>query len=330
MPTMRVLASILRAKIRLQATRIAALCFAICMAVTAAAAALQLPRSIAVLYPDIGEPYRSVFAKIIEGIEDQTRSSVLSYAVGANPNQLEIASELRRQDVRVVIALGRNGLKVASCLERDIGVVAGGVLSVPEAEARNISVFSLAPDPALLFARLHSLMPAAKRVFVVYDPNQNAWLIRLAKEAASARGLDLIAYEAKDLKTALPYYQDIFAKADAKTDALWLPQDSTTVDETSVLPLVLQEAWAHNLALFSSSIAHVKRGALFSLYPDNREIGRSLANAAQSYLSSSAPVPRGMMALKTVLVAVNVRTASHLGIDVTGRQQRPDMIFPEQ
>jgi len=305
----------------------AALCCAVGLTVVVAAAAVQPSRGIAVVYPDIGEPYRSVFTKIIEGIEDQTKSRVPSFAVGANPNLQDIAGELRRQDIRVVIALGRNGLKFTSGLDRDIGVVAGGVLSIPEADARNISVLSLAPDPALLFARLQAFMPGAKRIFVVYDPNQNAWLMRLAREAASARGLDLVAYEAPDLKAAVRIYQDILASADPRRDALWLPQDSSTVDEVSVLPLVLQEAWARNLAFFSSSVAHVRRGALFALYPNNVEIGRHLATSAHGYLAGGQVV-RGVTPLKAVLLAVNVRTASHLGIHLAGKPF--DLVFPEQ
>lgn len=294
-----------------------------------AAVALPPSRGIAVLYPDIGEPYRSVFARMVEGIEDQARGRVPAYAVGSGQNVQEIVGELRRQEVRVVIALGRNGLKLAAALDRDIGIVAGGVLAVPEGDARNIAVFSLAPDPAQLFARLQGLLPAAKRVFVVYDPTQNAWLLRLAKEAASARGLELVAYEARDLKTALPLYLDIFGKVDPRTDVLWLPQDANTVDEGSVLPLVLQEAWGRNLAVFSSNVSHVRRGVLFALYPNNFEIGRSLANSALGYANSGAQVARGVTPMKNALMAVNVRTAAHLGINVAGRQQSFDMVFPE-
>lgn len=295
----------------------------------AAAAALQAGRGIAVLYPDIGEPYRSVFAKIIEGIEEQTKGRVTSIAVGSGTNMQEVAAELRRQEARVVIALGRNGLKAVAGLDRDLGVVAGGVLSVPDAEARNIPVQSLAPDPALLFARLQAFMPGVRRVLVVYDPAQSGWLVKLAREAAGARGLELVAYDAPDLRTALKAYQDIFAAADAKRDAVWLLQDSITAEETAVLPLVLQETWSHSLVLFSSSVAHVRRGALFSLYPNNVEIGRGLANSALAYLAAGSHASRGMMPLRAVLLAVNIRTASHLGINLVGRQGI-DLVFPEQ
>jgi putative ABC transport system substrate-binding protein len=284
---------------------------------------------IAVIYPDIGEPYRSVFLKIVEGIEAHTRMQVARFPVGAGVNAQELGAELKRRDIRAVIVLGRNGLKAAAALDRAIGVVAGGVLSVPESEARGLSVHSLAPDPALLFGRLKGLFPGAKRVFVVYDPRQNDWLIRLAREAAKSRDLELVALEAQDLKAALRLYRDLLAAADAKRDVLWLPQDSTTVEESAVLPLVLQEAWNRNLALFSSSVTHVRRGALFSLYPNNLELGRGLASAALDYVTSGTHAIIGVTPLREVLVAVNVRTANHLGIDLGARQQSFDMVFPE-
>src|SRR5687768_7177162 len=76
------------------------------------AAGAEPARSLAIVYPEIGEPFRSVFAKIIEGIEDQAKAHVARFAVGAGAPDL--AGELRRHEVRVVIALGRNGLKAVS------------------------------------------------------------------------------------------------------------------------------------------------------------------------------------------------------------------------
>lgn len=285
--------------------------------------------AIAVIYPDIGEPYRSVFMQIIEGIEGEAKTQVGNYAVGSNVDIGELKNALRRQDARVVIALGRQGMKVASALDRSIGVVVGGVLTVPENEIRDQPVNSLTPDPSLLFSRLKGLMPAARRVFTVYDPRQNGWLMRLAKVAARAQGLELVAYEVQDLRSAMRAYQEILATADSRQDALWLPQDSTSVEEGSVLPLVLQESWNRNLTVFSSSFGHVRRGVLFSLYPNNVELGRQLAGSALSYLASSGHSSHGMIPLREVLMAINLRTAKHLGLS-PGRQQGFDLAFPEQ
>ncbi len=285
--------------------------------------------NIVVIYPDIGEPYRSVFSQIIDGIAEKTQGRATHIAVGSNVNMGELNNALHRQDARVVIALGRQGVRAVAGLDSRIGVVVGGIVSAPENEVRDYQVNSLAPDPALLFARLKHMRPGIKRIFTVYDPRQNAWMMRFAKEAARAQGLELVAREALDLRSAMQAYQEILSSADGNQDALWLPQDSTTVEDGSVLPLVLKESWERNLVVFSSSFAHVKRGVLFSLYPNNIELGRHLADSALGYLNSGGNKNAGMYPLREVLMAVNLRTARHLDIN-TSRQQGFDIAFPEQ
>ena len=285
--------------------------------------------TIAVIYPDIGEPYRQIFAKIIEGIEGKAGTGLAKYPVSSDTDITMLNASLLRQHTKVVIALGRQGMKTATALGNDIQVVVGGVLTVPENETQGQLVISLSPDPALLFARMKALMPATKRVFVVYDPRINGWLITLAKETAHSQGLELVAYEAQDLRSAVRFYREIFSAADGHSDVLWLPQDSTTVEESSILPLVLQESWSQDIAVFSSNSTHVRRGILFSLYPDNVALGESLAGLAQGILSSGDYGKNGMMPLRDVQSAVNVRTAQHMGIS-PARQQGFDLTFPEQ
>ena len=289
----------------------------------------EMSGGIAVIYPDIGEPYRSVFTQIIEGIQSKAKRHVDNFAVGPNLDVGALNNSLRSQNTKVVIALGRQGVKAASALDNNIGVVVGGVLTATENEVRNHQVNCLSPDPALLFARLQGLMPKVRRIFTVYDPRQNAWMIGLAKKAAKTQGLELVAYEAKDLPAAMHAYQAILADADSEEDALWLLQDSTTVEDSTVMPMVLQESWGRNLAVFSSSFGHVKRGVLFSLYPNNVELGRHLAVSALDFLSGGENESTGMIPLREVLMAINLRTAKHLGLN-SSHPQSFDIAFPEQ
>ena len=285
--------------------------------------------SIAVIFPELGEPYRGIFAKIIEGIEERAKMKVRRYPIGANPEAADLNLQFKRDGVKVAIALGRQGLKAASGLSRDIAVVVGGVLVPPEAENRNLSGISLTPDPALLFVRLKNLMPGIRRVIVVYDPQQNDWLIKLAREAAKAHGLEMVEYQARDLGLAARLYETAFAAADGRRDAVWLPQDATTVEESTILPLVLRESWNRGVPIFSSNFLHVKKGALFALYPNNRELGRTLANSALGALAGEAR-KQGVAPLREVQVAVNLRTASHFGLNIGFEQQRTfDFVFPE-
>lgn len=306
--------------------------------IMAALAALDAPRrqdildgkgTIAVIYPDIGEPYHSIFAKIIEGIQEKAKGQISAYPVGPSSNIADLSAQLTRGGVKVVIALGRQGLKAASGLDPDIAVVVGGVLSVPESESRNWTGISLTPDPALLFALLKRLLPGIKRVTVVYDPQHNDWLIKLAREAAKVQGLELIAREAHDLASAAHLYDAAFAAADGRQDAIWLPQDATTVDEDTILPLVLKESWSRGVPVFSSSFLHVRKGAMFALYPNNLGLGRDLASSALAALAGESR-KHSVSPLREVLTAVNLRTASHIGLNLDYQQQRSfDFVFPE-
>lgn len=288
------------------------------------------PDAIAVIFPDIGEPYRSIFMKIIEGIEDQLKTRVKAVPVGNNTEAPELNAQLKRQGVRVVIALGQRGYKLATGLDKDIGVIVGGVLTVPEPDHSQFTVISLTPDPNLLFSQLKNLIPGIKRVIVVYNPNNNEWLIRLARLAAKNQGLELQTIEARDLASAAHQYEAVFAAADGRFDSVWLPQDSTTVEESTIMPLVLKESWNKGVPIFSSNFLHVKKGALFALYPNNLEMGRNLASSAQTLLAGDTS-KRGVIPLKDVQAALNTRTASRIGLAIGQQKQRAfDFIFPEQ
>ena len=67
---------------------------------------------------------------------------------------------------------------------------------------------------------------------------------------------------------------------------------------------------------------------LFSLYPDNAELGRHLAESALGFVASGDYGEHGMILLREVLMAVNLRTARHLGLNSS--RQSFDMVFPEQ
>ena len=284
---------------------------------------------IGVIYPNIGEPYRSIFDNIVGGIKDIVGDDVLSYAIDKKVNTPDLEAELGNRKIDVLIALGRSGLGVASSLKIQPRIVAGGVIWAPQDNADTLSVVSLAPAPSLLFTRLKKLTPSVNRVYVVYNPQQNQWLIDIAQKAAKDNKLTLVALQAENLKIAVNRYKKVLQEIDPKHDAIWLPQDSTTVNHSSILPLVLEQAWKRSIPLFSSSVVHVKRGALFSLYPDNRALGHQLGVIAKEILSNAETNKGIVYPLKKVLTAVNIRTANHLGIDLNYRDQQAfDLVFP--
>lgn len=283
--------------------------------------------TIAVLYPNVEEPFRSAFVSMIQGIEERTKLRVRSYPVDPRVDTAELNATLKHNGTRVVIALGRQGLNATAGLDKEITVLAGGVLLLSEAD--NVAGISMTPDPALLFARLRVLLPELKRVIVVYNPQKSEWLIKLAREAARSQGLELSTHVAGDLARAAQLYPQLIAAADNRHDAVWLPHDTTTVEEGTILPLVLRESWNSGVPLFSSNVLHVKKGALFAMVPNNVELGRTLASSALGVIAGDNK-RRSLTPLRELQTAINVRTASHIGLNLGSRQQRSfDFVYPQ-
>lgn len=285
--------------------------------------------AVAVLYPDVREPYKSVFMEILSGIEGGTTRPIKPYALPQTFVPDEVRGWLRAERVGAVIALGTTGLKAARDLDGKFLVIGGAALLSPADDDKVAAGISLAADPDVMFSFLASLVPRARRVFVVYDPEQNGWLIDLARRGAARRGLTLVAFEAKDIREAAIRYRAILKEMRSGTDALWLPIDTTTVDDRITLPVALEAAWDRDLVVFSSNPAHAQRGALFSVYPDQYELGRHLANLLRETEQNGVASPTGVAPLTDLRLAVNLRTASHLGLRFTPKQRESfGLVFP--
>lgn len=279
-----------------------------------------------VIYPDIREPYRTVFLEIVKGIEQATASEIPKYEIPEDASQSEVVRWARFHELDTVIALGTRGLNASRELPAETRVVIGAVLIEPEPQFNGLTAIALTPDPYVLFERLAELAPHVERVAVVYNANRNAWLIERAALAAQAKGIRLTAFPAQDLHEAASIYKDVLEEGAREGDAIWVLQDPSIIDEGAILASILREAWDKELVVFSSNPVHVRRGALFSLYPDNVGMGRSLARKAASL--DRPDFRPSVVPLQDLLIAVNIRTAEHLGLNLTHESRKFDLTFP--
>jgi putative tryptophan/tyrosine transport system substrate-binding protein len=277
---------------------------------------------IAVVYPELAEPYRTVFAQMVQGVREVGGSAVVPLCLESDIGASGLGAYLRQSGIKKAIVLGRKAIKAAGDLGAEVQLVLGGAVLAPSAETRLASSISLTPDTDQLFTVLRQLAPAVQRVFTVFSPSKSGWLIELARESARQRGLELVAAQADDLRTATREHGRQLETLDTKRDSVWLLQDPTTVDDSTVLPLVLRLAWQRQLVTFSSSLPHVKKGVLFALYPDNVGLGRELAQLMR------APTPGVVHPAHRLKRALNTRTAAHLGL--VAQRTAFDAVFPEQ
>jgi len=165
-------------------------------------------------------------------------------------------------------------------------------------------------------------------VLVVYNSRHDQWLIDQAREAARALGVELQALAAGSIQAAAQVWHQAIVNHEELPYAIWLLNDHMVVDGRAILPMILKESWERKIIAFSSNPSTVKRGVLFSLYPDNYNMGRSLARLALQRLQSP-DYPVTLMPTDDVLVAFNTRTAEHLGIVVTDEKLKDiNLTFP--
>lgn len=283
---------------------------------------------IAVLYPDVPEPYRSVFSSVIGGIEERAKTNIKRYALAKDHDLNALREWLAAQRAGVIIALGQRGLNAATALHTSTPVVLGAVLLTANLAAPGMSGISLATDPDKLFGEIRALAPRIKRIHVVYDPAHNVDLMGWARKAAQTHGLELLMHEAAGMRPAAQAYLDMFKQSRSDTDAVWLPPEDSAED-SAIQSEILRQAWDMRLPVFSTNPTHVKRGVLFALYPDSRAMGRSLAELALRQKSNGGG-GEDITLLRDVLQAVNLRTADHLGLTVSAEARRRfSLVFPE-
>ncbi|WDE13871.1 ABC transporter substrate-binding protein [Thalassomonas haliotis] len=276
--------------------------------------------SLTVVYPEVKAPYDKIFQQITRGIAEEADEEILEIKLS---NQFDPDDAAKKITTDKVIALGKRGLQVARKIYKDKPVVVGALPIRPN----GISGVSLTADPDELFDYLHELAPKITKVTVLYTP-ASAWVIDDAKEKAKAKGLSLNGIKVENIREAVKAYDRIFAREDLSQTAIWLPLDPITANDKIIVPVILEKAWSNKMVVFSSKPNHAKRGALFSAIPNNELLGRQLVRLVEKI--SAQPLPSIVKPLKTVKLAVNLRTAAHLGYEYgSGKRSGFALTFPK-
>lgn len=268
---------------------------------------------------------------IAKGVGDALGEEPQLLALGDSEDINAVQAWAQDANVRTIIALGSRGPMISDALSESVPVLVGAVHMSPELQRKKYSGISLSPDPALLLERLRMFAPKVSRVTVVYHRERDQWMIDQAAESARKLGIELNAVPVDRLQEAVSAYGKVLSEQRSDTDALWLSQDSAVLDEQAILPMILREAWNKKLIVFSSNPAHVRRGVLFALYPDNYDMGISLGTMASGSNPGGTPSggPQGIRMLRDVAIALNIRTASHLGLKYSRDVLREiDLVFP--
>ena len=280
----------------------------------------------AVVYPDVREPYDQIFQAFTEGVKSSKEGTVLPRKLNTDTTSAELLSWLSQHKVDGVIALGNRSANLIQQLDKTMipPAIIGATFLTPSSTLGGIS---MAPAPKELFQQLMLLAPKVKTIHVIYTGGEQDWLIAQAQTAASELGLTLNTHATSDIRELAVSYRGVLKNQQKDTEALWLPQSGISL-EKAVMNTVLSQSWKRSLIVFSSNLADVRKGVLFSKYPNNKLVGKKLFNLL-TQLKKNPNEKSHVYLAEDLFSALNTRTADHLGLRIKKEDKRKYMLlFP--
>jgi putative ABC transport system substrate-binding protein len=216
----------------------------------------------------------------------------------------------RRNPVSLVFAIGSAPTRVAIHEVPDLPIVAG---MIPTARdllgADNATGVVLEFPLETEFRWLLRFLPAAKRVGVLYNPQENSARIAQAQEAAAQLGLTL---SARRVASALDV-PDAMADLARSSDVLWGLPDPLVLNARTARPVLLV-AMRERTPFVGSSFNWVKAGALYALDRDDTDIGAQCGEMAARILAGAPPTAIPPAPPRAVVYSINLKTARLLKI----------------
>jgi putative tryptophan/tyrosine transport system substrate-binding protein len=274
------------------------------------------------------EPERSVEA-FQQGLRDlgwvEGQNLVIAYrwAEGQDERLPDLAAELVRLPVEVIVAGGPPAIRAAQHATRTIPIVMTGTadpvgegfvasLAQPEGNITGVSLLMM-ELPGKRLELLKEIVPQSTRVAVLAHPAfaVNTLYLRNLTVAAQALGLHLHVVEvrrADELDAAFT------AITRAGADALMVLSDPALMD--SLLGRVAALAATHRLPAMYNWKMYVEAGGLMSYGPSLPERHRRAATYVDKILKGAKPADLPVEQPTQFELLINLKTAKALGITV--------------
>jgi putative tryptophan/tyrosine transport system substrate-binding protein len=225
----------------------------------------------------------------------------------------DAVDQTKRAAPAVILAVGQKALQVARDSFSGTPTVYCMVLARNVAPSKILTGVPLEVRPAEQLIRFKEVDSAAKRIGLLFDPKADAAFQQDAQRAASTLGIVLVAKAVNDGKEL----QSAVAEIAGSIDALWLVPNPRLVSK-EVFDYLLVFTLERHLALFGFLDSFTQAGALASVAPDYRDIGRRAGQLANQIAakpeSQRLPVPAPVDSGGAL--SINTRTAEKLGISV--------------
>jgi putative ABC transport system substrate-binding protein len=291
--------------------------FAAALFVACSATALAAP-TVAVIKSGPFAPFDRATRKIVTTLrQSPVKPEILTFDLEDDQaNAGAVLARVRGANPDVIMPVGSLATESALAGSSTAPIVFSMVLYPEESgylrgHRQRLTGASLDIPPDVQFTYVRRLLPAVRRIGVLFDPGETGAVVESARGAASKQGLTLVAKpvnEGDDVIAAL-------RKLMAEVDVIWTVADSRVIT-TETTPALILASLRQRMPLIGLSVAHVRAGALAALYCDYEDVGEQAATLALRILQGEPPASLPVTHPRRVGLALNLRTAEHLGLNV--------------
>jgi putative ABC transport system substrate-binding protein len=231
----------------------------------------------------------------------------------------ELRALVSQADISIILALGTDAAKLVKQAHSDIPSVFSMVSEPGQSGLLNSGGNGGTPMTGVCldvpvreqFSSLLDVVPRAKKIGVIYNPDESQFIVDEARKAANRMNLGLVTHPIHS-EAEVP---EGLTSLRPRIDALWLVSDRTVLT-TQSLQYVFLFAFQTNLPLMGLSDHFVRMGALFAVGPDYRDVGMQSGEFAAQILGGRNPDELPVASPRKVLLSLNLRTAEIIGLRI--------------
>lgn len=225
-----------------------------------------------------------------------------------------IANSLKTEKPNLIFTLGTPATLAALSMEQQIPVVEGLVLGI-ENRSPNATGISLDFPATIQWLWLRRLLPDAKRIAIIYDPQHGDELFQSLVRTAQAENIELIAAPV----TRQEELPTLLQQLPSQLDALWAMNNVAAFNATTVRELLLY-SFRNRTPLIGLSEQWVKAGAIYALDWDYTDLGSQAAELVWAILANGkTPGQLPIQSPRKVRPVFNSKTAEHMKLNFPQR-----------
>ncbi len=256
------------------------------------------------------QPYREALA----GFEQSFPGTVHDFNLkGSAEGASALLKKLEKTRCDLYVGFGSLAFDFLSLRTTEKPIVYAVVLNVlPQKRGgRPVAGVRLEPDPDQVLEAIETVLPAARRIGVLYSPALTQQYVDEAKRAAKRHGRTLVPIAVQSIGETVHSAQTLAKSA----DLIWMIADAVTSSKL-VFEQLLVISFQRGIPLFGLSPRHARHAALLALEVDYRAHGEKAAEIAGRLAAGNARDVGQHATVPPRGIVINRKTARKLGLPI--------------